>query len=95
MRDISHIEKVESELDAFIGKRDRQRREKEGERLEEQLYKQACRDQNGQRELSYLFQWRDFYGAQLEAHRRNFRLLLARNKANLERVEREIERRSA
>jgi hypothetical protein len=93
--DITQGELVEAENDAFIRRRDKQRRETEGERLAEELYKRNCRDHNAQRELSYLFQWRDFYAAQTEAHRRNYEWLVARNAANLERVEREIERRTA
>ena len=42
--DIAKGEQVEGELDAFIHKRDRQRRRDEGERAREELYAESGQD---------------------------------------------------
>jgi hypothetical protein len=45
-RDIATGEKVEAELDAFVRGRDKERRKTEGERLEEEAWKESTRLHN-------------------------------------------------
>jgi hypothetical protein len=56
--DVSHIEAVESRLDAFIAQRDKQRRKVEGERPHEGIYAESCRrfdEEQRQRRLQERF----------------------------------------
>jgi hypothetical protein len=91
--DVTHGEQIEMELDAFISKRDKKRRTAEGERPAEESYERNLRAHSARRALSVLYEWRAFHHAQRESNRRNFEILDARHAADLERVEREIERR--
>ena len=71
--DVTHGEEVEAHLEAFISKRDQQRRKSEGERPREESYEQNLREHAAERRLSVLYQRRDFALAQIERHQPKLR----------------------
>jgi hypothetical protein len=58
--DITQGELVEAENDAFIRRRDKQRRETEGERLGEELYKESCRQYVMKRDRERAAEWVEY-----------------------------------
>ncbi len=74
-RDISTGEKVEAELDAFISKRDKERRLSEGERAEEAAWRESVRRHDAARDAELREQWREYHQGQEERHRANLEAL--------------------
>jgi hypothetical protein len=58
--DVSHGERVERDLDAFISKRDTERRQSEGERQREELWQESVRRYNGRQEQDHRLAWYEY-----------------------------------
>ena len=67
--DIARSEQIEGELDAMIRRRDTHRRQTEGERLEEELYKPSVRAWRERQEAENREAWRAFHEGQAARHR--------------------------
>ncbi len=80
-REIAAGEAVEHELDAFITRRDRQRRETEGERAAEELWEASSRLPRARRTAAMRAEWCEYHRAQAERHRRNLGALVAYHEA--------------
>ena len=76
-RDISKGEVVEAELDAFISRHDKMRRIKEGERAEEEAWRESTRRANAVREAELKAAWCEFHQEQAERHRATLEALAA------------------
>jgi hypothetical protein len=85
-RDIGRGEAVEHELDAFISKRHEQRLKSEGERQEEEAWRQSVRVYNRRRQEEYRAAWASFHEDQAERHRRTLQDLIAHHAAEAERL---------
>jgi hypothetical protein len=87
LRDISQGEKVEQELDAFVNKRDRQRRESEGERAAEEMYRESCRRHEEQRRAVLRAEWVAYHKAAAERARRTLGRIVEEHEAAASRLE--------
>ena len=76
-RDIAKGEAAESSIDAFISRRDKQRRQTEGERLEEELWQASARIHEAKQRRKNLEAWRCYHEDQAERHRRTVEGLIA------------------
>jgi len=68
-RDISKGEIVDADLDNFIERRDKMRRIEEGERREEEAWKESVRKANAAREAELREQWSSYHLDQAARHR--------------------------
>ncbi len=74
-RDISPGEKVEKDLDAFISKRDKERRLSEGERAEEAAWVESERRAQATRDARLREEWACYHTEQAARHRANLEAL--------------------
>jgi hypothetical protein len=66
--DTARAEQVEAELDAMIGRRDTERRNTEGERLEEALWAESVRRYNACQEQDLRLAWCEHYRRMRAVH---------------------------
>ena len=84
-RDIATGEKVEHELDAFIRKRDKERRRTEGERPEEEAWKESVRRYEAARDAHLPQEWPARYHiAQAVRYKATLEALVAHHEAEAE-----------
>jgi hypothetical protein len=83
--DVTHTEAVEAGLDAFIAKRDKQRRQSEGERAREVLYSEGCRRYEEKERRRVLWEWLRFHEAQIRRHTATLEALISRHRREAER----------
>ena len=79
-------EKVELELDAFITKRDAQRRRTEGERPVEEIWMESERRYEENRRRENQAAWYGWHLDQAERHRRTLEGLITHHKTQAERL---------
>ncbi len=85
-RDIAAGEAVEHELDAFISRRDKQRREEEEDRAEEEAWVESERRHDVHKRAENRAAWYGWHMDQAERHRRNLGALVAQHEAAAERL---------
>ena len=61
-------EAVESELDAFIARRDKERRQSEGERAREALWQESVRRYNARQEQDHRAAWHEHWRKMRAVH---------------------------
>jgi hypothetical protein len=79
--DIARGEAVESELTAFVAKRDAQRRRTEGDRAEEEAWMKSSRRHDARRRSENRAAWLAFHEGQAARLRRNLGALVAHHEA--------------
>jgi len=79
-------ENVEAELDAFISRRDRQRLKEEGERQEEELWRETVRRHKAQRDAQLREEWANYHQGQAERLRANLEALIAHHEAKARQI---------
>jgi hypothetical protein len=84
--DVAHGESVEKELTAFIERRDRRRRQTEGERRIEKAWMKSERRYEDQRRREIRAAWYGWHLDQAERHRRTLEGLIAHHEAEAERL---------
>ena len=82
--DVAKINAVESELDSFVSRRDKERRRDQGERPHEAIWAESVRAHNAECQEAHWWRWRTYYIQQRRARRRTFALLDARDEAEIE-----------
>ena len=85
--DITKGEMVEAELNTYITRADKRRRETEGEREREELYMESVRRHHGRQQRELAWAWLRFHERQLNNRRRVFALLEAHDLAEIRRYE--------
>ncbi len=85
-REIATGERAEAELSAFVSRRDSQRRETEGDRAAEALWKASERRHEARRRDEMRAAWLDYHRGQAERHRRNLAALVAHHEAEADRL---------
>ena len=85
--DISRGEHVEKELDLLITRRDAQRRQTEGERRDEELWRESESRYEVKRREEMRLLWLDYHREAAERARRNLKALIARHEAAAEMLE--------
>ena len=93
--DITHSEHVEKELDLLISRRHDKRVKDEGERLEEELWRESERRHTEHRREQNRLAWLDYHRAAAESARRTLEALIARHEAAAEMLENEYHKKSA
>ena len=88
-------EKVEAEIDAFVLKRDAERRRTEGERAAEEIWMESERRYDARRVAGNRAAWREYHRDQAELHRRNLVALVAQHEAAAEKLIEETDRRKS
>jgi hypothetical protein len=73
--DIAKSEATEKDLDLFITRRDAERRESEGERLEHELWAESVAKYNARRQRELAQQWLEYHVARQRTHRHTFAIL--------------------
>jgi hypothetical protein len=81
---VARGEFVEGELDTFIERRDTQRRETEGERLERELWAESVTRYNARRRAENEAAWCEYHRGQAERRRRILASLVAYHEAEAE-----------
>jgi selenocysteine-specific translation elongation factor len=76
-RDIAQGEQVDGAIDAFIEKRHQQRVKAEGERRQEELWKESSRRHAEKQRMQARYEWHIFHTEQAARHRRNLEVLAA------------------
>jgi hypothetical protein len=85
-RDISKGEIVDADLDNFIERRDKMRRIEEGERREEEAWKESVRKANAAREAELREQWSSYHLDQAERHKAVLEDLVAHHKQQAQKL---------
>jgi hypothetical protein len=67
--DVEHAERVEGDLDRLIERRDLQRRELEGERLEHEFWEESVARYAARRQRELAQAWLQYHVARQRAHR--------------------------
>jgi predicted acetyltransferase len=65
---VARTEQIEGELDAFIVKRDKERRQNEGERAREQLWVESVRRYHARQEDDHRAAWCDYERRMRDLH---------------------------
>ena len=86
-RDIRQGELVEAELDAFISRRDTQRRTTEGERAAEETYEENVRRYHKRERRGMLWERLRYHEALIQSHCSTFELLIGRHRSEVARLE--------
>jgi len=76
-RDIRQGAQVDGAIDAFIEKRHAQRVKAEGDRREEDLWKESSRKHAEKQRMQARLEWHIFHTEQAARHRRNLEVLAA------------------
>jgi len=79
--EIAQGEKVEAELDHMIRRADEKRRLSEGERTEEELWRESEHRYQAKRQAELTFRWCEFYERQAQAALANGERIAAANRA--------------
>ncbi len=85
-RDIGQGERAEAELDSFISRRDRQRRETEGDRAAEDLWEASSRLHSARRRAENRAAWCEYHRGRADSLRRTLGALVAHHEAEAERL---------
>ncbi len=85
-REVAAGERAEAELDAFVSRRDSQRRKDEGDRAVEDLWKASERLHEAHRRDEMRAAWCEYHRGQAERHRRNLEPLVSHHEAAAERL---------
>jgi hypothetical protein len=85
--DVVRVNQVEGELDAYIARADKQRRQDEGERPAEEIWAESVRTYNAKRREALAWEWLRYHVARQRAHRHTFALLNAHHSAEIEKYE--------
>ena len=83
-KDIVTGEKVGHELDAFVRKRDKEGRRTEGERPEEEAWKESVRRHEAARDAHLRQEWCEYHTAQAVRYRATLEALVAHHEAETE-----------
>jgi hypothetical protein len=83
--DISRSEQVEGELDAFIAKRNKQRRKTEGERAREEIYAESTRRYQEREQLQVWWRWLRYHEGQMRRHTATLETLIGHHRGEAER----------
>jgi hypothetical protein len=83
--DIARGEVAESSIDAFIAKRDKERRKTEGERAREELYAESTRRHQEKRQLQVWWEWLRYHEGQMRRHTATLEALISHHRAEAER----------
>jgi hypothetical protein len=83
--DIARGEQIEGELDAFIAKRDRERRREEGERPQEELYAESTRRYHERQVLQGWWEWLRYHERMIRAHTATYEAIISRHRKEAER----------
>ena len=95
-REIATGDRAEAQIDAFISRRDAQRRKSEGDTAEEEAWVKSERRRDAHRRAENRAAWYGWHMDQAERHRRNLGALVAQHEAAAERlIEETDERRTA
>jgi hypothetical protein len=86
--DIVRGEQVEAEHNGYIARADKRRRETEGERAREELWRESVRRFNARQQQELAWEWLRYHVARQRAHRKTFALLDAHHEAEIQRYER-------
>jgi hypothetical protein len=78
--DLETSERAEKQLEAFITRRDTERRKTEGERREEELWRESERYYQAKRHAELVFEWCEFYERQAQRAITNGRRIAAENR---------------
>jgi hypothetical protein len=84
--DITHSEHVEKELDLLISRRHDKRVKDEGERLEEELWRESERRHAEHRREQNRLAWLDYHRAAAERTRRTLEALVSDHEAKAEKL---------
>jgi len=82
--DIAHGEKVEAELNAMICRADERRRLSEGERREEELWRESERQYQAKRQAELTFAWVEYHEEAAERALANGEAIAAKHWAQIE-----------
>ena len=82
--DIAQGEKVEQELDHIIRRADERRRLREGERREEELWRESERQYQAKRQAELVFAWVEYHEEAAERALANGEAIAARHRAQIE-----------
>jgi len=82
--DIAQGEKVEQELDHIIRRADERRRLREGERREEELWRESERQYQAKRQAELVFAWVSYHEEAAERALANGEAIAARHRAQIE-----------
>jgi hypothetical protein len=83
--DLERVERVEADLTRLVERRDAERRETEGERLEEALWAESVAKYNARRQRTLAQLWLEYHIARRRTHRHTFALLDAHHEAEIRR----------
>ena len=83
--DVARTEMVEAELNAFISKRDAQRRKDEGERQLEEAYLESCRVHAQQEYERELWEKLHYHRRMVRTHTANLEAIIGRHRLEVER----------
>jgi hypothetical protein len=85
--DVAKVNQVESELDAYINRADKRRRETAGEREREELYEESCRRHHARREAELAWEWLRFHVRQLRNHQTTAALIARHHEQEIRKYE--------
>jgi hypothetical protein len=83
--DVERAERVEVDLTRLVERRDAERRESEGERLEHEFWEESVAKYNARRQQELAQAWLQYHVARQRAHRHTFALLNAHHEAEIRR----------
>ena len=87
---IEASERVEADLTRLVERRDAERRESEGERLEHEFWEESVAKYNARRQQELAQAWLQYHVARQRAHRRTFAILDRHHEQEIARLEREL-----
>jgi hypothetical protein len=85
-RDLAPGEAVEAGIDHFIEVRDKQRRKEEGDKREEEAWKESARVYNEKQRVQARYEWHLHHTAQAERLRRTLEDLIAHHELEAARL---------
>jgi hypothetical protein len=83
--DVARTEQIEGELDAFISKRDKQRRREEGDRPAEEMYAASTRRYHERQVRQGWWEWLRYHERMIAAHTATLEALIGRHREEAER----------
>ncbi len=86
--DAAKVNQVEGDLDAFISRRDKQRRETEGDRREWELYEESCRRYAEAQQQALAWEWLRWHQRMLNSHIKTSALITSHHEDEIRRYER-------
>jgi hypothetical protein len=82
---VARGEMAEGSIDAFIAKRDKDRRKAEGERLSEEIYVESCRRHHERQQLQRWWEWLRYHEGQIRRHTANLEALIETHRTEAKR----------